>query len=894
MKEKQEKKARRGMAILFTASLSVCVFAAVLFISGCGGGGGDSAAPNSSQRGMSVSLSLPRQALAPGDSYSVDVSVKTISATGASDAVVATATAQMAYDAANSRFYTTSPVSIPNIPVGTNYLLETIINVTTATSTYPVSYAGAIIDISDGAWNNVTVSPATSLAAMAMMRHGVQNSIALASIPDTMETAINNAISEFTSSTPTYAKSFYSSFLATHSVSYNINPFAPANWGSFGGMLTTLDSVVARANFILASSASTISYRISAMPMMVCAVLSNKSIKCWGDNSNGQLGDGTTVSSSVPVLVSGISNALMVTTGVVHTCALMPNGVKCWGGNYEGQLGNGTTTSSTSPVDVSGTNNASYISVGYGYSCAVFNDGTAKCWGDNTNGQLGDGTTTSSSSVVSVTQISNASNIAASNYINANNGHTCSLLTNGAVKCWGDNSNGQLGNGTTTASLSPVDVSGITNGVALTSGFRHSCVLLSDDNIKCWGYNSFGQLGNGTTTDSSIPVTVQFSSVPAVCGNSTVETGETCDDGNTTSGDGCSSTCNIEYHNQIASGGLYSCVIGSGSIKCWGQNGSGQLGNGATTDSYLPVSVSGITDAVSITASGSGHTCALRSNGTIKCWGNNQYGQLGDGTTNNSSTPVDVTGITNAVALSAGLNHTCSVLSDGSIKCWGLNDYSQLGNGSTANSAMPVTVSGISTAVNVILGQLHSCSLLSTGAIKCWGGNVFGQLGNGSTNTSTIPIDVTGISGATDLVSGQMHSCAVLSGGSLKCWGRNDYGQLGDGNMTNSSIPVTVSGLSGISKVSSLYNHTCAVSGGIVKCWGYNTSSQLGNGLTSNSSIPVIVSDISTGSEVAPGSFHTCTLLSDDSVKCWGGNQYGALGDGTTNNSTTPVSVQFP
>jgi len=458
---------------------------------------------------MSVSLSLPRQALAPGDSYSVDVSIKTISATGASDAVVATATAQMAYDAANSRFYTTSPVSIPNIPVGTNYLLETIINVTTATSTHPVSYAGAIIDISDGAWNNVTVSPATSLAAMAMMRHGVQNSLALASIPSNMEAAISNAISEFTASAPTYAKSFYSSFLATHNVNYNIDPFAPANWGSFTGMTTTLDSVVARANSLLASDK-----QIEAGAGMTCALTTSGGVKCWGRNDFGSLGDGTTTNRSTPVDVAGLTSGVSaITSQCAHTCALTTGGgVKCWGYNSSGELGDGTTTDRLTPVDVSGlTSGVSAITSGCNNTCALTTGGGVKCWGNNFSGELGDGTTTQRLTPVDVSGLTSGAASISAEYAN-----TCALTTGGGVKCWGDNQYGQLGDGTTTQRLTAVDVTGLTSGVAvLSAGTLHTCAITTSGVMKCWGDNQYGQLGDGTTTQRLTPVDVIFSSASA-------------------------------------------------------------------------------------------------------------------------------------------------------------------------------------------------------------------------------------------------------------------------------------------------------------------------------------------------------------------------------------------
>jgi alpha-tubulin suppressor-like RCC1 family protein len=342
--------------------------------------------------------------------------------------------------------------------------------------------------------------------------------------------------------------------------------------------------------------------------------------------------------------------------------------------------------------------------------------------------------------------------------------HTCALVsTGGSIDCWGENYYGQLGNGTNkNISTKPVAVSGITTAIEVAGGGEHTCALLTGSKIDCWGYNHFGELGNGTTKNSSTPV--------AVSGISTAI--------------------------QVSAGYAHTCaLLSGGKIDCWGENAYEQLGNGTTTNSSTPVAVSGISTATSVTAGGFG-TCAVLSGGSVDCWGYGEFGELGNGTTKNSSTPVKVTGISNAVAVTAvGYFQACAQLSTGTIDCWGDNEDGELGNGTTTNSSTPVAVSGITTGAGVAAGAFHTCGLLSTKSLRCWGENYFGELGNGTTTNSTTPVTVSGIATAAGIIAGTYHSCGRLIGGSVDCWGENAFGQLGNGTTTNSSTPVAVSGL---------------------------------------------------------------------------------------------------
>src|SRR2546425_7459811 len=283
----------------------------------------------------------------------------------------------------------------------------------------------------------------------------------------------------------------------------------------------------------------------------------------------------------------------------------------------------------------------------------------------------------------------------------------------------------------------------------------------------------------------------------------------------------------------VAGGGFHACMrLPDGTVQCWGRNNFGQLGNGDgnLADSSVPVAVRGLTTATRV-VTGDSHTCALLGDGTVQCWGVGDSGQRGDGTFNNISTvPVAVVGLGNAVAVAARGYHSCALLGDGTVRCWGRNVDGQLGDGTTAplncspgscGSSTPVQVIGITSAAAVIAGGYHTCALLADGTAWCWGRSDDGQLGNGARASATTPVPVTNLTGVTAMTAGFYHTCALLPNGTVWCWGRNDDGQLGDGTTMRRPAPVQAAGITGALAVSGGDHHTrAALSDGTGPGWG--------------------------------------------------------------------------
>jgi alpha-tubulin suppressor-like RCC1 family protein len=493
----------------------------------------------------------------------------------------------------------------------------------------------------------------------------------------------------------------------------------------------------------------------------------------------------------------------------------------------------------------------STIVAGAQHSCSLLANGTVQCWGLNAENEVGTPGIATSPIPITVPGLSGVSAISSSAR------HTCALLSGGSVACWGMGRDGGLGNGGTANSYAPVTVPGLSGAIAVAAGGGHTCALRSNGTVACWGFNAYGEVGVPGNSNVLSPVTVP----------------------------------NLNGVTAIATGGVHTCaILTNGSVTCWGWNHYGQLGApvDSVPNSNTPLTVPNLTGVVKIAAGGY-HTCALLSSGGVECWGANDGGQLGNGSTSNFGTPTaaPVLNLTGAVGIALGNEESCALLANGNVACWGYNIRGSFGNGTTTYSPVPV-LSGVHNATNVVT-NLHSCASLSDGTFSCWGFGSSGEIGNGLRLDQLAPAAVVSIK-AVAAGGGGSNTCALLSNGTVACWGWNHYGQLGNGTLANAATPTPVVGLSGATAIAVANDHACALASGFVRCWGSNASGQLGNATNVDSTTPV-TTHLSSASAIAVGDSSSCAITSSGSVQCWGFNSNGQLGNNTTTDSTVPVTV---
>ncbi|MEZ4265786.1 MAG: hypothetical protein R3F39_05355, partial [Myxococcota bacterium] len=269
---------------------------------------------------------------------------------------------------------------------------------------------------------------------------------------------------------------------------------------------------------------------------------------------------------------------------------------------------------------------------------------------------------------------------------------------------------------------------------------------------------------------------------------------------------------------------------------------------------------------------GGGHACALLAGGTVRCWGGNDFGQLGDGTNASRDVAAPVVGLELVKVISAGAHHTCAAIADGTVRCWGRNDRGQLGDGTTEDSALPMVVSGLGFVKALSAGDSHTCAILGDGTMRCWGANDRGQLGDGTFEDSLMPVEVSGAAFVKDLACGNEHTCAVAADGLVACWGRGDSGQLGHGDSEDKNSWTEVEALQLVTNVAAGSAHSCArIGDGTVACWGANDEGQLGSGALGSVPLPVLAPGVEHVSQIDAGGAHTCGRIGDGTVRCWGG-----------------------
>lgn len=342
----------------------------------------------------------------------------------------------------------------------------------------------------------------------------------------------------------------------------------------------------------------------------------------------------------------------------------------------------------------------------------------------------------------------------------------------------------------------------------------------------------------------------------------------------------------------LSSMGGHTCAVkGDFTVACWGNNSNYALGDGTAVNRTFPVAVTGLTGVESVSV-GTTHSCALKSDKTVWCWGANDFGQIGLNAAGGFPAPTQVAGLSGVAALSAGRMHNCVLKTDGTVACWGRNHLGQLGDGTTTDSFAPVVVSGLSGVSMLNAGWDRTCAVTAGGGVVCWGDLNYSLVG-GLPVVTVAPQAVAGLTGAVSVSSGgNYHACALKSDSTVACWGNNTDGALGNGTNVGGRTAVTASGLTDAARVSTASGHTCAIrTNGGVMCWGNNSRGQLGDNTTAHKNAPVSVVGLTSATAIATGGAFSCVLKTDGSAACWGYNLEGYLGDLSTVEKHVPSAV---
>lgn len=645
-----------------------------------------------------------------------------------------------------------------------------------------------------------------------------------------------------------------------------------------------------------------------------CVILKDQTIRCWGSNTNGRLGNNSTENSAEPVAVVGLSGAVSVYAGFATTCATLESGTTlCWGESRTNILGSESDDDLLVPKEIPALENNLGFDAGRLFSCQIRPDKTVSCAGEGSDGQQGNGTRNDNAVYSPVSGITNASEL------ELGQNHACVIVDNGIVKCWGRNSDGQtgLGNDDERRVLLPVTVPGISTATKLALTQSASCALLSNGTIKCWGNNSFGEIGNGSDNleefipqfvsgiTNAVAIVADDEHVCALLNDETVRCWGDNSRGVLNNGDAAFLNQNTPQLSQgfsnvqaLGTGSDFKCVVtGSNSanrkLQCVGDNFVNQAGAPSFEIISAPTSTTSLPYDVSAIAAGFDHSCALYTTGQAACWGSNSFGQLGLGNLDHNPEPATISGLSNAVDIDAAGNTTCVVLDGGQVQCWGDGDNGELGNGATVDSASPVNVSNINSAIKVGVGQFHACAVLSKGTVECWGNNFRGQLGTTTVDfESSVPVAVDNVTTAVDVFLGSQTSCAILSDGKIHCWGSSQDGVIPP---VDDVTPATVTGLENVTDMALDVQNGCAVDQGDLICWGRNTFGQLADP-DIDKRTPTHIEELSDVVAVGLSDKTVCAATDDGNtpeVYCWGTNSNGNLGVGDESRprSNVPLKV---
>lgn len=573
---------------------------------------------------------------------------------------------------------------------------------------------------------------------------------------------------------------------------------------------------------------------VAAGNFFTVAIKSDGTLWSWGRNDSGQLGDGSLTNRSQPQQIGVGYQA--IAAGAEHVLALKTdNTLWGWGLNDVGQVGDGTLDGVKLPKQIG----FGFTSLGAGiaHSVAVDVNGGLWTWGANDQGQLGDGSIRSDLVFPVPNQIGTGFS-----QVVAGGAHNLALDGTGALWSWGANASGQLGDGTTTANGVPKRQGGPYAGIG--AGWEFSLATQQDGSLWSWGSNALGQLGNGSTTNTTRPQKLTAPFIDAAAGP--------------------------EFAVARKS---------DGSVWVWGSTGFGLSGNQQTVNFAIPAPLgTGYRDA----SGGWFHTLALKDDGSLWAWGRNDNGQLGTGKLTDLSAPAQVG--TGYASIAAGAFHSLGVQTDGSLWAWGLNQEGQLGTGNTTDALRPVRIG--TDYQRVAAGAQHSVALKRDGSLWAWGSNGSGQLGNGTFNSQNQPQRM-GTDVFASITTGLSHTLALKSNGELWAWGRNDYGQLGVGSSEVALTQPQRVG-TGYAQVAAGWLHTLAIkTDGTLWAWGANFNGQIGDGSAKDARLPIRVG--SGFVDVAAGGSLSLATKADGTLWVWGFNESGQLGDGTFAQRPTPA-----
>ncbi len=522
----------------------------------------------------------------------------------------------------------------------------------------------------------------------------------------------------------------------------------------------------------------------------VCALTNAGDVICWGSNAHGALGQGTIDPIPGPAVVPSLHGVEAITAGAGHTCARIKSAVWCWGEGAYGRLGDGGGKDRPTPAAIAGVDAEAVFATDSG-TCVRVSGGELRCTDPNAKPGAPFFRALPWKDIVALSP-----RLA-----------DCGITTGRRVVCWGGVAKGRRGDNTSDDRSTAAPVAGVEKATRIAAGDEHAFALLENGTLAGWGSNRYGSLAI-RNRDS------YFTPAPAAEKLTTI--------------------------SDITAGSDHSCAIDSTGAWCWGPIEDGRLGDGgALSPSVHNAAIrpsSGPLHVVDLKAprrvfAGRNYSCAIAADRTVRCWGMNQYGQLGNGDHANHERPQTVPSLGNVETLAVGAFHVCALLRDGSLRCWGEGDFGAIGAGAPAVARVPRRPAGFAPAKGIALGWRTTCVLLKTGEVECIGINSQGQLGDGTTTDRAKPERVAGVTNAVALASGDATTCALLADGHVICWGGNTHGELGVGDVAVHGSPVTVQGVDTAEEIAVGRGFACArLRDGHVTCWGRNEGGQLGDG----------------------------------------------------------------